>query len=133
MTNRLFVYGTLRRDSQHGMFDLLAPQTSFFGRARVQGRLLDLGEYPGLVPSGDPGSWVSGEVYALENPPDTLARLDEYEGCGPDDPEPHEFERVEMEVVLESGARDKAWVYVYRGSTADKREIPSGDYLKKAL
>ena len=115
------------------MFHLLARKARFVGRARVQGRLFHLGEYPGLVPSRDPGLWVHGEVYALENPPDTLARLDDYEACGPNDPEPHEFERVEKQVVLESGTRDNVWVYVYRGSTTDKKEISSGDYLKEAL
>jgi gamma-glutamylcyclotransferase (GGCT)/AIG2-like uncharacterized protein YtfP len=72
-------------------------------------------------------------VYALDNPPDTLARLDEYEGCGPNDPEPHEFERIEIDVVRESGERETAWVYVYRGSTTKKQEILSGDYFKEAL
>ena len=133
MTSRLFVYGTLRKDSGNGVSHLLEREARFVGRARVQGRLFHLGEYPGLVPSRDPGLWVHGDVYALENPPDTLARLDDYEGCGPNDPAPHEFERVEKDVVLESGTRDNVWVYVYRGSTTDKKEILSGDYFKEAL
>ena len=81
--------------------------------------------------SGDPGSWVRGEVYTLDNPHDTLSRLDDYEGCGPNDPKPHEFERVERDVVLDSGASDRAWVYRYGRSTANKREISSGDYLNE--
>ncbi|MDQ3563381.1 MAG: gamma-glutamylcyclotransferase [Pseudomonadota bacterium] len=133
MTSRLFVYGTLRKDSGNGVSQMLAREARFVGRARVQGRLFHLGEYPGLVPSRDPGSWIHGEVYAFENPPDALARLDDFEGCGPNDPEPHAFERVEKDIVLESGTRDNVWVYVYRGSTTDKKEILSGDYFKEAL
>lgn len=133
MTSRLFVYGTLRKDTRNSMFHLLAREARFVGRAQVQGRLFHLGEYPGLVRSRDPGLWVHGEVYTLENPPENLARLDYYEGCGPNDPEPHEFERVEKDVVLESGERKNIWVYVYRGSTTDKKEILSGDYFKEAL
>ena len=110
---------------------MLAQESKFVGHARIQGRLIHLGEYPGVVPSGDPARWVHGEVYALDNPSETLSRLDDYEGCGPHDPEPHEFERVEKDVVLESGASDKAWVYIFRGSTAKKREILSGDYSKE--
>lgn len=91
------------------MFHLLAGAAKFIGRARVRGRLLNLGAYPGLVPSTGAGSCVRGEVYALTAAARTLARLDEYERCGPNDPEPHEFERVEMEVLLESGAGVKAW------------------------
>ena len=108
-----------------------AQEATFVGYARIQGRLFDLGEYPGLVLSGDPGAWVRGEVYALANPRETLSRLDDYEGCGPNSPKPHEFERVDESVVLDSGASARAWVYVYGGSTANKREIVSGDYSSK--
>ena len=71
-------------------------------------------------------------MHALENPPQTLARLDGYEGCGPNDPEPHGIEKDEHTVVLESGAEDKVWAYVYRGSITGKQEILSGDYFKEA-
>lgn len=111
------------------MFHLLAREGRFVGRARVRGLLFDLGEYPGVVLSGDPEAWVYGEVYALDVPHQTLARLDEYEGCGPNDPHPREFERVTAEIVLESGESATAWIYVYRGATRDKERIVSGDYL----
>jgi gamma-glutamylcyclotransferase (GGCT)/AIG2-like uncharacterized protein YtfP len=133
MPSKLFVYGTLRKDNRNSMSQLLAGKARLLGRARMQGRLFDLGEYPGLVLSRDPDSWVYGEVYALDNPDETLACLDDYEGCGPNDSVPHEFERIRNDVILESGERDIVWVYVYRGSTAGKREILSGDYLKEAL
>ena len=133
MTNRLFVYGTLRQDGWNSMSHMLARDARFVGYARLEGRIYRLGEYPGLVPSRDPGCWVHGEVYALENPPETLARLDNYEGCGPDDPAPHEFERAEHTVVLESGVEDNVWVYVYKGSIRNKPEILSGDYFKEAF
>ena len=127
MLDRLFVYGTLRKEIPNSRFHVLeqaAQKVTFAGNARIQGRLFDLGEYPGLALSGDPDSWVRGEVYILEDPRDALSRLDDYEG--------KEFERVKKDVVLESGASGKAWVYTYRGSTAKKREIPSGDYLDAA-
>ena len=134
MLDRLFVYGTLRKDIPNSRVHLLAQEAqgvTFVGYWRIQGRLFDLGEYPGLVLSHDPDSWVHGEVYALHNPQETLSRLDDYEGCGPNDPKPHEFDRVEKDVVLDSGASGKAWVYIYGGTTANKREIVSGDYLNE--
>ena len=106
------------------------------GRGRVPGRLFRLDGYPGLVLSGEPGRWVRGELYALEPPKelaDTLTRLDDYEGCGPNDPRPHEYERVVLDVILESGGNESAWVYVYKGATANRQEILSGDYAKASF
>jgi len=134
MTERLFVYGTLRKDCRPGMHHMLARQARFVGYARTRGRLYDLGEYPGLVPAidsrGEPHAWVRGEVYALESPSEVLTRLDDYEGCGASDAHPHEFARVRGEVILESGETAPAWIYVYAGTLAGRREIPSGDYCR---
>lgn len=132
MKARLFVYGTLRRDCRSGMHHMLAGNARFIGHARTRGRLVHVcggpGGYPGLVRATDEQAWVRGEVYLLEKPDDVLARLDEYERCGPRDPRPHEYERVQHEIILESGATILAWVYVYTGSIAGKVEILSGDY-----
>jgi len=126
----LFVYGTLRRDSPNSRHAMLARAARLVGRARMRGRLYQLGGYPGLVPAPDAERWVQGEVYELTDPEALLARLDEYEGCGPRDPEPHEYERVRAEAWMASGAREEAWVYVYRGPLSEKREIVSGDYCE---
>lgn len=71
----LFVYGTLQRGCRN--HTLLAGQT-FFGEARTEPRyrLLDLGEYPGLI-EAENGESVVGEVYAVEA--ETLATLDQFE------------------------------------------------------
>lgn len=130
MSERLFVYGTLRKGSANSMHHMLGHDAKFVARARTQGRLYDLGEYPGLVAS-DAGTWVHGDVYELGDPSAMLARLDDYEGCGPNDARPHEYERVPCEVVMETGAHEVAWVYVYRGTLAGKREIPSGDFCRR--
>ena len=127
----LFVYGTLRRDLRHSRFNLFSRDARFLERARVQGILLDLGRYPGLVPSTAPDHWVHGEVYTLAVPSETLARLDAYEGCGPADPEPHEFTRVETRAILNCGRPETVWVYVYQGPTAGKPSIASCDYASE--
>ena len=152
MIDKLFVYGTLRRDAPNGRSSLLG-DAEFAGYARMAGHLLDLGHFPGFVPVEDPGSrnhesgdasWVHGELYTLRNPGKTLPRLDRYEGCGPDDPEPHLFERVMKPAVhAPSGQEDAepndepqenaqvdAWTYVYRGPTVGGLRIPSGDYAR---
>ena len=129
MSERLFVYGTLRKDSPNSMHRVLARDARFVARARTRGRLYDLGAYPGMVASAT-GGWVRGDVYELGDPAAVLARLDAYEGCGPDDAEPHEYQRVRCEVLMDSGERDTVWTYVYRGALGGKRQIASGDYCR---
>jgi gamma-glutamylcyclotransferase (GGCT)/AIG2-like uncharacterized protein YtfP len=128
MTTQLFVYGTLRKGSRNSMHHMLAQGATLVGRARMRGRLFDLGEYPGFVPSDTVPEWVHGELYALANSAQMLARLDAYEGCSPGDPRPHEFERLRREVRMESGASVQAWVYVYARSVSGRAQIVSGDY-----
>jgi gamma-glutamylcyclotransferase (GGCT)/AIG2-like uncharacterized protein YtfP len=132
MMTRLFVYGTLRKGSRNSMHHMLAGGATLVGQARMRGRLFDLGEYPGFVPSDTVPGWVHGELYVLENSVEMLARLDAYEGCGPGHPRPHEFERLCRDALMQSGASAQAWVYVYAGPVSGKPEIVSGDYCRPA-
>jgi len=127
---RLFVYGTLRRDPSHDMFHLLAKYGRFMGDATVSGRLFDLGEYPGMISSDNAGQ-VVGEVYEIDPTcwDRVIARLDEYEGCSPEDPQPHEYRRELVNTRLTSGRMLPAWAYVIAGLPEKQREIKSGDYL----
>lgn len=121
VTSRLFVYGTLRRDCRHGRFELVGTNAEFVAPARMRGRLVDLGRYPGLVSPRGPDDWVRGEVYALHDPVHTLARLDAYEGSA--------FRRICAEAVQDCGRKIRTWVYVYEGPFPRGRMIASGDYL----
>lgn len=126
---RIFIYGSLRRGAAGGMARLLQPGTQPLGLGRIRGRLVDLGAYPGLVPGGL--GWVVGELHLLIDTGNVLERLDRYEGCGPDDLPPYEFERVQRPVRRLTGGEFSAWVYVFRGDTRPYRVIPSGDYLAR--
>jgi len=126
----LFVYGTLRRDPRHEMFHLLAKHARYVGEATVSGRLFDLGDYPGMV-SPDERKNVVGEVYDVD-PREwerVITRLDEYEGCGPLDPPPHEYRREIVDARLANGSLVQAWAYVLSRVPSATREIRSGDYL----
>ena len=129
MNSTLFVYGTLRRGATEGESDALLRGATYLGPARTGGRLYDLGRYPGLVPSDAQGASVRGEVHLLADPARALADLDRYEGCAPDDRQPHEYERVEREVLLDSGDVVTAWLYAYARPIDAAHEIPSGDWL----
>jgi len=91
----LFVYGTLL--SQGGHASLLGG-CELLGSGVVEGLLYDLGDYPALVLG--PGAAVHGEFWCC--PPETLDRLDAYEGVG---------EGLFARMTFESSGGD-CWVYV---------------------
>jgi gamma-glutamylcyclotransferase (GGCT)/AIG2-like uncharacterized protein YtfP len=128
--NSLFVYGTLRRDSNNEMFHLLARFADFVDCATYQGKLYIIEDYPGVIPSEYSLDIVHGEVYKLRNQNMVLPLLDKYEECGSDFPEPTEYIRKIQPVRLRKGEIISAWIYIYNRSTDMLNEVPSGDFLK---
>jgi gamma-glutamylcyclotransferase (GGCT)/AIG2-like uncharacterized protein YtfP len=110
----LFAYGTLMKGFSRHRF--LVGVASFVGRARVQGRLLSLGRYPGLV---EGSASVHGELYRLARP-EVLADIDREEG--------YNFERRTTPVRRVDGRRARAWAYWYRGPRTRARSLPEGDW-----
>jgi gamma-glutamylcyclotransferase (GGCT)/AIG2-like uncharacterized protein YtfP len=108
---------------------MLARHARFLGEAIATGKLYDLGDYPGMV-YPEHGN-VVGEVYAVvpEDWEMVIRRLDEYEGCGDADPQPHEYRREVINTRLVDGKSIPAWAYVLNRLPAQPREIQSGDYL----
>jgi gamma-glutamylcyclotransferase (GGCT)/AIG2-like uncharacterized protein YtfP len=113
MLDRIFVYGTLLSTSDAPMAREFARSATLIGPARLPGRLVDLGDYPGLLEPAGPEDLVNGEVWQSHAPDAQLPALDAYEGCSPDDPEPHEYTRVVREATLDSGDVIAVWVYFY--------------------
>ena len=126
----LFVYGTLRSGADTEWAHLLANRAERVGVGRVRGSMFQLDGYPGIVLPPGGNDWVTGDLYRIDNPESVWPVLDEYEGCAPNDPLPHEFERRMVQVRKEDGSRVNAWAYVYRLETTGKPRIPSGDYLQ---
>ena len=119
----LFVYGTLMRGFP--LHHLLNDQCEFMGTGTVNGRLMDLGHYPGAVPE-EPET-VHGEVYRLPAP-GLLASLDRKEGYRPDAPARSLYLRRLTPVRLADGREVTAWIYWYHGSSDRAVPIPGGDY-----
>lgn len=118
MAEHLFIYGTLRTTEGHPLHNYLRGLSDFLGNASVGGIKIDLGGYPGVLPSGNPDERVAGELYRIhEGASEKLFEvLDAYEGCGKEDPEPHEFFRHRQDVILKAdGQIYEAWVYLYAG------------------
>jgi len=75
-----------------------------------------------MVLSDDADDVVHGEVFALDasSAAEVLARMDEYEGP--------QFERREVEALLESGETVRCWAYLYRGDVEGRERVASGDW-----
>jgi gamma-glutamylcyclotransferase (GGCT)/AIG2-like uncharacterized protein YtfP len=130
ISDRLFVYGTLMRGFDHPMAKLLSRSAEFCGEARCRGRLYLVKHYPGLVLSGNASDIVFGELVRLHRPEQTLATLDDYEGCGPGVASPQYLRQV-LPVTLEDGTVSHAWTYVYNRSVAKLTRITSGRFVER--
>lgn len=83
-TCHLFVYGSLMSQIQTPMGShqrmRLAGESRSLGPASARGRLVSLGQYPGLIDEASNADIVQGELLLLRNPQATLLWLDQYEG-----------------------------------------------------
>ena len=132
----LFVYGTLMRDFDHPMAQLLSANADFLGQAQCRGRLYLVKHYPGLVLSDDPTEVVFGEMYRLRQADELLREFDMYEACGEGFPEPTEYVRRMLKVTLTGeGPGDsrltEAWTYLYNWPVARLPRIESGRFMEK--
>ncbi len=131
MSEFLFVYGSLARNAEHEMHQHLVRNADYVGEGYFNGQLYLAGPYPGAVPSSHPDDKVFGELYRLRNPQDVFAHLDEYEGCGPNDPPPTEFVRRIESIFRDNGTRSEAWIYFFNREVADLPRIASGRFTAR--
>jgi len=136
-SDRLFVYGTLMRDFDHPMAQLLARSADFIGTARCRGRLYLVKHYPGLVLSEDAADVVFGELYRLRQPVELLAEFDMYEACGEGFTEPTEYVRRMLPIMLEDAAGEaspeawtEVWTYIYNWPVTKLPRIASGRFME---
>ncbi len=129
----IFVYGTLRRDANSEMHQLLTKYAEFVSDATYQGKLYKIDYYPGAVPSDNSNDVVQGEVYLLHQADVSLSLLDQYEEFGPGFPEPNEYIRLKQTVLLNNGQSVTAWVYVYNHPTENLELIKSANFIQQLL
>ena len=130
-TEYLFVYGTLRKLSAPSMHQRLARSCVFISEGSVRGHLYEVDGYPGTIEAAHEEARVYGEIYAIHPPNILLAELDAYEECSEEFPKPHEYIRKKLPVVLPTGDRVSAWVYLYNRDTSRLERIDSGDYSRR--
>ena len=118
----LFIYGTLmpglRLEAEMQGAERLGP-------ARVPGRLVDVGRYPGLL-HGE--GTVTGEVYRVSDA--QLARLDEVEEMVPGDRPASQYWREQVLVLQGALAGQRVWTYVYNQPVDGLTPIAHGDYRR---
>lgn len=136
----LFVYGTLLAEARHRMGDLLRAHGHAVGPGHIQARLYLITEedaegvntYPGAVPSAFAKDRVHGLLYAVDAPEKVLPVFDDFEACTPRWPEPYEFLRRPVDVVVPDGAPVRAESYLYTWDTSRATLIPSGRFAQPA-
>jgi gamma-glutamylcyclotransferase (GGCT)/AIG2-like uncharacterized protein YtfP len=115
----VFVYGTLRQGGGRAMPELF-PEAKFVGRAKVRGRLYDLGEYPCLL-LGEADSLVLGEVYEIDD--EILRQLDEIEATA-------DYRRQQVEAARDEQSMT-CWVYAPEAKAYPQLGlIISGDWIE---
>ncbi len=118
----LFIYGTLmpglRLEAEMQGAERLGP-------ARVPGRLVDVGRYPGLL-HGE--GTVTGEVYRVSDA--QLARLDEVEDMVPGDRPASQYWREQVLVLEGALAGQSVWTYVYNRPVDGLTPIAHGNYRR---
>lgn len=125
----VFFYGTLMTAFNRPGRQRVNPDLTFVGRGIIRAALFDLGIYPAATPADD-GSIVRGEVYQMRNADTVLASLDEIEGYRRAQPERSLYTRDLIDVSLDCGRVEKAWVYFYNAPLGRSQRIESGDYLE---
>lgn len=108
MMNQLFVYGTLcpNRENAH----ILGEIGGDWQKAAVHGtvHILDWGPDQGLpaIILNEQDPLVDGYLFITEKLEQNWQMLDDFEGF--------QYERISVEVILESGEKTDAWTYVMK-------------------
>ena len=118
----LFIYGTLMPGLRL-QAEMLGAER--LGTARVPGRLVDVGRYPGLLPG--PGE-VTGEIHRVSDA--LLVRLDAVEEVVPGDRAASQYWREQVPVIAGVLTGCKVWTYVYNRPSTGLTPIAHGDYRR---
>lgn len=102
--DRLFVYGTLRPNEENA--HILEAIGGIFKKGFIYGTHYTSGfgpdkQYPGVILSGS--NKVHGYIFYSDNLATSWPSLDEFEGEG--------YYRVTVNVVLENGTEETAYIY----------------------
>lgn len=124
MSDFIFVYGTLQRETKNEMSLYLKDNSVFVSKGYFFGKLYDVEDFPGAVKSVDTSEKVLGSLYQITDSKTLFSVLDVYEDV------PNLFKREVLSVFAADGKKIESWIYLFNQSTRGLRLISSGDYLK---
>jgi gamma-glutamylcyclotransferase (GGCT)/AIG2-like uncharacterized protein YtfP len=120
---RISFYGTLMRDQGVQQAIKAATKLRHMGTCSIDGKLYDLGAYPGMV---EGKGTVLGELYDVLDA-SVLIPLDRYEEFDPQNPSGSLF--IRRRIRLKDPKVD-SWVYFFNGSVRGKKRIQGGDWIR---
>lgn len=123
----LFVYGSLLDDSNEFAV-YLKQNCTFYNKGKFEGKLYDMGLYPGAIVSAGSGEYVFGSIFFVNDPRFAFKVLDDYEGFGPYQSYPNLFTRQLVSIKTADSNVD-CWTYLYNLPVIGLPQIISGDYL----
>ena len=130
-TIQIFVYGSLRSGFHSPAYHYVSKYFTLIGAATVKGLLIDMGEYPVAIATNE-DKFLVGELYEIKNEEVfdfAIAQLDDYEGVNIEDGEEELYFRTVTEVLV-NNTITTAWVYWFKGNTANKPIITCGNVLQ---
>ena len=125
LSEYLFVYGTLMKGFDNPFAEKLNKLSDFVGNGSFPGLLYQVDWYPGAVYSEEGGFAVFGEIYKMQNLPQLLKELDEYEDVFEDESVSLYVRRI-VSIKMENDSVLDCWVYLYNQPVADLKQIESG-------
>ena len=124
----LFVYGTLRSETNTPMAQLLQQHSNGLEKAVMRGKLYDAGSFPAAVHNQESPNLIHGSLHTVSNSEILFKRLDRYEGYHSHDPGGSLFVRKKVPII-KNGQSVIASTYLFNQSTSKLKCITSGDYL----
>lgn len=103
------------------------------GEAQMPGLLYRISWYPGATDRPSELNqfakcWVHGELWRI-NEMQLLDVIDRYEECSPNDPKPHEYQRVLRSIeLIKTSESQIAWVYLYQPNPQGLERIKDGRF-----
>ncbi len=121
-----FVYGTLLPEQpNHFLWEsaIVTMEPAIF----LGGRLYDMGYYPMLI-TAVPSEIVQGMAITVKPAlyKAVTQRLDELEGYNPEQPDESEYQRQAVDIILEDGRCQQAWIYVGHAAYVQDRPVIAG-------